>query len=205
MRLPRLIVITDWALPAPVLFSRLEGVLSLGPSVGLQHRHPQADLGQLEEEALALRALTRRWGNPLFVNGPPELARRLGTHLHLPSYRPRVGRADLAPGTWISAAVHDPAQAAALGDVDLALVSPVFPPGSKGSEARPTLGPDGFCRLAAQLPCQAFALGGINRNSVRALTAAAGVAAISAVLRADDPRKEAVAILAALPSAKGSA
>jgi thiamine-phosphate pyrophosphorylase len=86
----------------------------------------------------------------------------------------------------VSVAVHDvPGEPQRAAAADFALLSPVFPPRSKPGDLRPTLGPQGFARLAAQLPCPAFALGGIGPHNA-ASVGAAGVALMSTVLHEVD-------------------
>jgi len=193
----RLLIITDWSLPT--LLDRLEQALSAGPGIAVQHRNPGATTRDFYRDGERLAALCARHGAPLFVNGRLDVALGLGAHLHLPArgLRPADVRPHLPPGRWLSAAVHDAAEATGAAGADLALVSPVFAPGSKPTDTRRQLGPDGFRALAARLPCPAFALGGLTAETARTLAPLAGVAVISAVLRADDPRRAAEALLAA--------
>ncbi len=195
--LPLLIVITDWQIPGPRLLAALESALSLGPEVALQHRHPGAADRLLFEEGEQLAKLCGRFGNPLFVNGRLDVALLLGAHLHLPARAIKVGdvRPHLRPGTWISVAVHDADEALDASGADLALVSPVFAPGSKPTDPRPELGPEGFARLAEQTPCRSFALGGIAPGNAERVRGAFGFAAISSVLKDRDPKAAANALL----------
>jgi thiamine-phosphate pyrophosphorylase len=113
----------------------------------------------------------------------------LEAHLHLPAWalRPKEVRGALPEGRWISVAVHDEREARDAEGADFALVSPVFPTVSKPGVA--PLGPEGFARLARQLSCPAFALGGVTAERIGGLVEVGGVAVISAVLSADDPAK----------------
>lgn len=191
----RLVLVTDWGLAD--LASRLEQVLAQVPGVAVQHRHPAADDRQFFEEGQALAALCARYGAPLFINRRLDVALLLGAHLHLPASGLAV--ADVRPhlpGRLVSLAVHGAHEAQA--GADLALVSPVFPPGSKPDDTRPPLGVAGFHALAATLPYPAFALGGIDPWSARGLRGAAGLAAISGVLRAEAPAAAARGVLEAL-------
>ena len=179
--LPRLIVITDWSVPD--LFRKLEQALQ--PGVAIQHRHPEATARQLYEEARTLKVLCDNHGAELFINRRLDIALAVKASLHLPAYgllpndvREKVPR--------ISVAVHSPEEAARAAGADLALVSPVF---AKG-DATP-LGLEGFAKLAALLPCPAYALGGVTAP----IAGAAGHAVISAVLRAADPRAAAAKLL----------
>lgn len=199
--LPRLLVITDWALPRERLLAALAQVCTLGPRVAVQHRAPDMPARRFLVEARALAALTGATGAHLFVNGRLDVALRVGAHLHLPATGLAVAeaRAHLPPGRWLSVAVHAPGEAAAAAGADLALVSPVFRPGSKPGDVRPTLGREGLRALAALLPCPAYALGGVTPDTAPSLAgAAAGLAAIHGVLGAPAPREAAECLLAAL-------
>lgn len=194
---PRLLVITDWALPRAGLLAALDAALAAGPGVEVQHRHPGAPLRQFLEEA---RLLAARYGAArLWVNGRPDVAALLGASLHLPAggLLARDMRPLLAPGAGLSVAVHDAREAAEAAGADVALVSPVFAPGSKPTDTRPQLGPEGFVALARALPCPALALGGMTPARAAQVPGAAGVAAISAVLAAEDPGAAARAFLEA--------
>ena len=196
---PRLLVITDWRLPRARLLAALERALEVGPGVAVQHRHPEAPVRQFLEEARLLAGLCRARGNPLFVNGRLDVALLVGAHLHLPAggLTPEDVRPYLPSGRLVSVAVHDEEEARRARGADLALVSPVFSPGSKPGDTRPTLGPEGFRRLAEALPCPALALGGMTPERAPLLGGAAGFAVISGVLEAEDPGAAAKTLYAA--------
>ncbi|WP_224249165.1 thiamine phosphate synthase [Hyalangium gracile] len=199
--LPRLVVITDWRLPRARLLSALERALEAGPEVAVQHRHPDAPARAFLEEARWLAELCRARGNPLFVNGRLDVALLVGAHLHLPAHGPTVAdvRPHLPAGRLVSVAVHDRDEALLARGADLALVSPVYAPGSKPGDTRPQLGPEGFQALAASVPCPALALGGITPERASLLPGAHGFAVISAVLEAEDPAAVARALLRPAP------
>ena len=165
---PGSIVITDWRLPRARLLAALERALEAGPEVAVQHRHPEAPTRVFLEEARLLAALCQAHGRPLFVNGRLDVALLVGAHLHLPASGPTVEdvRPVLPAGRWVSAAVHDAHEAQLARGADLALVSPVYAPGSKPGDTRPPLGPEGFQALAASLSCPALALGGITPDGL---------------------------------------
>ncbi|MBF5041075.1 thiamine phosphate synthase [Aggregicoccus sp. 17bor-14] len=195
--LPRLVVITDWGLPRARLLGSLEAALSAGPEVAVQHRHPGVGLRQFLEEARVLAALCERLARPLFINGRLDVALLLGAHLHLPAggLTPADVRPALPAGRLVSAAVHDAREAADAAGADLALVSPVYAPGSKPDDTRAPLGPAGYAALRAQLSCPALALGGIDPVRAAALPDADGFATISGVLAAADPAAAARVLL----------
>ena len=189
-------MITDWALGRERPLSQLEAALSVSTAVAVQHRHPEATGRQFFEEGHLLAELSARLGNPLFVNDRLDVALLLRAHLHLPAhgFLPGDVKPFLPAGTLVSTAVHDENEALAAEGADLALVSPVFSPGSKPSDARAPLGVEGYRRLAEMLHCPAFALGGMTPELARAL-GAPGVAAISAVLSSATPAEAASAFL----------
>jgi thiamine-phosphate pyrophosphorylase len=188
-----LLLITDWSLGSDALLARLDDALHAGPGIAVQHRHPGATDRALFDEGLLLRSLCHRHGAPLFVNGRIDLALALDAHLHCTSssLEPRIAR-PLLPGRLISTVVHDVHDS--VEGADAALVSPVFPPGSKPDDRRTPLGPEGFLKIARALACPAIALGGITPGN-RGQVDAPAVAVISAVLHAVDPRAAAQALL----------
>lgn len=191
MRLPRLIVITDWELPG--IEQKLRALAALGDAIAFQHRAPQLAPTEFATRARWLSSL----GVPVFINGQPELAAALGAHLHLPDGAVTATQCrPLIRDRLISVAVHQ-SSAPPVG-ADLALVSPVFSPGSKPHDTRALLGIAGFDALARALPCPAYALGGVSAKNVGQLRSAAGVAVISSVLKAADPLSAARELLAAL-------
>jgi thiamine-phosphate pyrophosphorylase len=190
-------VITDWRLPRERLLAALERALEVGSEVAVQHRHPDAPVRLFLEEARVLAEMCRARGTPLFINGRLDVALLVGAHLHLPAggLTPEDVRPQLPEGRWVSVAVHDEAEARAARGADLALVSPVFSPGSKPNDTRPPLGPEGFQRLAALLPCPALALGGMTAERAARLPGAHGFAVISGVLEAPEPGMAARALV----------
>lgn len=199
--IPRLVVITDWSLGEAALFSRLEAALGTRVPIAVQHRHPGVTTRTYFEEAQRLQARCERFGAPLFVSARLDLALALGAHLHLPAWAlpPKEVRGALPKGRWISVAVHDEREARDAEGADFALVSPVFPTASKPGVA--PLGAEGFARLAGQLSCPAFALGGVTAERAIGLVDVAGVAVISAVLNADDPARVVHELERSCPSA----
>ncbi len=189
----RVLVITDWSLGNDELLRRLALALRAGPGLAVQHRHPGTPDRQFFDEAVRVKQVCDAAGAPLFVNSRLDVALAVGAHLHCTSHSlPAREVRRLLPDRWISCVVH--AEGDDVEGADLALVSPVFRPRSKPDDTRPPLGAAGFERLAATLPCSAFALGGVDASTAGSL-AGAGVAVISGVLHAADPEAAARALL----------
>lgn len=197
--LPRLVVITDFARGEAALLAALERALEGGPGVAVQHRQPGLAARPYFEASARLKALCDRHRAPLFVSGRLDVALALGCHLHLParSLAPSQVREALGRERLLSCAVHDAAEAAGAAGADFALVSPVWPAGSKPTDTRAPLGVDGFAALERALPCPAYALGGVTPERLEALRPR-GAAAISAVLDAADPAAAVHRLLLAL-------
>ena len=161
-------------------YTRLERRYPDG-QLSIQVRIPGAPAAEVRRCAQGLQSL----GLPLFVNGQPDVARELGTGLHLGSRRGSLAdaRAIVGPEARISVACHDEAEAVAarVEGASFVVVSPIFDVPGKG----PPLGLIGLRRLvevAGALPV--VALGGIDEASWPAVrdAGAVGFAAIRAFL-----------------------
>jgi thiamine monophosphate synthase len=129
--------------------------------------------------------------------GALSAASRLGCGLHLPAAMDAAPLRSVITGT-LSQSCHDAVglAAAAAAGCDFAFLSPVFSPGSKPDDSRPTLGLTGLAALCADAPLPVIALGGIGPMQVAGCreAGAAGVACIGAVLGAPDVRVAAAAM-----------
>lgn len=183
-----MVIITDWSIGEERLLRQLEAALQARADVAVQHRNSQATTRAYFNQGQHLKALCDRFCVPLFVSARMDVALALDAHLHLPAWvlNPADVRGHWPKGRWLSVAVHNDDEAAARASgADFALVSPVFETVSKPGTI--PLGPSGFALLARALGCPAFALGGLTPERLAALPEAAGAAAISAVLHAEDP------------------
>jgi thiamine-phosphate pyrophosphorylase len=195
VKLPRLIVITDWSLPGATLLAKLKAVCEVSPEIAIQHRHPGATVRQFYQEAKSVAEICRLGGNTLFINGHLDVAVLLGASAHLPGGNILAKDARVyLPRALISVSVHDLEEARQAERADIALVSPVFVPGSKLTDPRTPLGPNGFQRLARAVPCTSFALGGITPTNAASVPAD-GYAVVQAVLGATDPQRAARELL----------
>ena len=136
---------------------------------------------------------------------------RLLLHLGNPAAARIAGERGLllhAPAGWRSGvlrpscqSVHDGAELAAAveGGCAMVLAAPVFSPGSKPGDLRPTLGLPGLRALVRQSPLPVYALGGVGPHNAAALreAGAAGMATITGIFGPADPAAAARALIAA--------
>lgn len=202
--LPALLVLTDrrqaGAGLVPTVVAAAEGGAR---AVVLREKDlPRPDRREL---GLALRAVLDPYGATLLVAGPDvDLAEELGAegvHLAAGDLWPS-GRRPPIVGRSCHGAVE--VQRAADEAADYVTVSPVFASSSKPGYG-PALTLAGLAELAASTEVAVFALGGVTASSAGACLAAgaAGVAAMGAVMGADDPESAAAALVAATASNGG--
>lgn len=175
--LPALVLMTDdERLADPLAAAR---TLPRGSMVILRARDA-ARRARLAEE---LQRVTRAKGIKLLIADDPALAMRIGADgIHLPQARARSAahwRA-LRPSWIITAAARSPA-ATHIPAADAILLSPVF--ATKSHPGGKVLGSLRMRLIARNARLPIYALGGIDRFSVRAVAGArlAGIAAIGAL------------------------
>ncbi len=173
---------------------------------------------QLREKTLGTRAfvaLAREVlaalegsGALVLVNDRVDVALAAGAHgVHVGQgdMHPDDARRLLGPQAVIGLSVETPAQAeAARGlDVDYYGVSPVFATPTK-TDTGPAWGLEGLARLRAATARPLVAIGGIGpANAASVLRAGAdGLAVVSAICRASDPRRAAADLRAAADAAR---
>jgi len=166
----------------------------------------EKDLSNLDlyELAFVMRKLTARYNAGLFINDHVDIALAVdadGVHLggnSLPIHR---ARKVLGNKRLIGVSCHNQVNAVAAQDfgADFITYGPVFHTPSKAAYG-PPVGIDSLREVTPQLRIPVFALGGItSRNTRQVLDAGAyGIALISAVIAAENPRKEAIALLSLL-------
>ena len=139
--------------------------------------------------------LTYRRGVPLLINDRVNVARRVGAegvHLGQDDGHPLVARHCLGQDAWIGLSISRWSDMARVdGNVDYLGVGPVFATFTKQDAASPM----GVGTLKAiveksNLPC--VAIGGIGRQNLPAITrhCGCGVAVVSALCGARDPKQE---------------
>ena len=167
--------------------------------VNMVQLRDRISIGQAKTElAAAVRDVTR--DRAVFVvNGDPELAARTGADgVHLPEAAMPVSRARqvAGPGILVGRSVHSmgPARSAAAEGADYVVAGTVYPsPTHPGGQA----GGTAIIRdIVEVVDLPVIGIGGIDAaNAARVIDAGArGVACISAILAAEDPRLAAAAI-----------
>ena len=162
------------------------------------------------EAGRSLRDLSRGFGVPFLVNDDPELARRMdadGVHLGRDDPSPRIARAVLGPQAIIGVTVYGkPGEesAAAEANADYISVGPFFPSPTKPEE--PLLPMHILDAVVRRSPVPVFAIGGVNASNTSLLARhrVAGVAVVSAIMEAPDPRHAAETIRRAFSGASSA-
>jgi thiamine-phosphate pyrophosphorylase len=173
----------------------------------VQLRHKDGSARVVVEAGRALRALLAPLGIPLIVNDRVEVARAIGAdgaHVGQGDISPAAARAILGPQAIIGVSItreedlraFDPAVADYVG------LGPILPTGTK-ADAAPVLGDVAFASLRRRLPCPVVAIGGITAANAGWVIAAGadGIAVVSAICAADNPRTAARALRSAVDSA----
>jgi thiamine-phosphate pyrophosphorylase len=189
----RLIVITDAAMAAPRSVEHVVGLaLAAGaPAVQLRDKHGSAR--DLFAVGRRLRDLTRAADALLFLNDRADVALALGAdgvHVGPDDVPVAALRRAVPTGFLIGASADDPDVARRLvaEGADYVGCGTVYPTRTK-PDAGNVIGLTGLDRVARALDVPVIAIGGIDvarSAEVAATTAAAGVAAIGAVMRAPD-------------------
>jgi thiamine-phosphate pyrophosphorylase len=171
----------------------------------VQLREKDLSSKELYETAYELRRLTSRYGAKLFINDRVDVALAVdadGVHIggsSLPIYKVRrlLGERKL-----IGVSCHNQVQAITAQEMgaDFITFGPVFFTPSKAAYGDP-VGLELLQTVTDMLDIPVFALGGINRGKCAEVVSCGvrGVALISAIMSAAEPREAAKGILAQLP------
>jgi thiamine-phosphate pyrophosphorylase len=170
----------------------------------VQLRDKAASDADLIDAARALRAALAPLAVPLIVNDRPAVARAAGTdgvHIGQNDGDPAAARAIVGPDAIVGLSVTGAQDLASVNPaaVDYVGLGPVFPSATK-TDATPPLGIDRFHTLTVQMAVPVLAIGGIDTGNAAAVIAAgsAGIAVVSAIAAADDPRAAAAALRMAM-------
>ena len=184
-----------------------------GGVTAVQVREKDADAGEFLDTVLKVAAVLPE-PVALFVNDRVDVflaaraagARVTGVHVGQQDLPVAAVRALVGPDALIGLTANTPAELVAagreLGRVDYVGIGSVHATASK-ADAAPALGVAGFAGLAGSTSLPAVAIGGVTVADVPGLRAAgaAGVAVISAVCAAPDPRAAALRLARAWAAA----
>lgn len=203
----RLYVVTDPALTPPDRLVDMCLAAVRGGATMVQLRDKQATDDDLLQQALALRDALAPHGVPLVVNDRVQVAADagVGVHVGVGDVAAGLARDVLGTGAVVGRSVEDPdrftaADAAACSYV---AASPVWATPTKPDAAAP-LGPPGVAAIRRRTHLPLVGIGGINTPQRAAEVIAAGadgVAVVSGVFHAQDPRAAAVGLRAAVDEA----
>ncbi len=197
--------------PVSQLVSIVEAALEGGVSL-VQFRDKRLySEAERQEACEALKELCHRRGVPLIVNDDPQLARRLaadGVHVGREDPSPRIARALLGPAALVGVTVYGKPgeeQAAEAAGADYLGIGPFFPSVTKPEEPEMPLHVLDAVVHRTKLPV--FAIGGITAENAGQLARhnVAGVAVVSAIMDAADPRRAAEELRAAFEKGRGGA
>lgn len=196
----RLYLVTDQALTRG---RSLEDVVAAAVAGGVgcvQLREKALATGEFLAQALALKRLLAPVGVPLVINDRIDVALACGAdgvHLGQSDLPPEEARRLLPPHVFIGWSVETPqdVRRAASLPVDYLGVSPVFATPTK-TDTSPAWGLAGLRQVRAMTALPLVAIGGIHcGNAAEVLRAGAdGLAVVSALCAADDPRAAALAM-----------
>ncbi len=173
----------------------------------VQLRDKDGPIPELIASGRALQALLAPRGIPLIVNDRADVAQAIGAdglHVGQGDLTPARARAILGPRAIIGLSLTDESQAATVdAAVDYVGLGPIFPTGTK-ADAAAALGEARFAAFRKRLSLPVVAIGGLTAaNAARAIAAGAdGVAVVSAICAAPDPRAAARALRAAVDAAR---
>lgn len=183
---------------ASIVSAAIEGGASL-----VQLREKTASPEEKLEAARGVQEACRSHGVPFLVNDEPEFARRVdadGVHLGRDDPSPRIARALLGPKALVGVTVYGkPGEEAAAesAGADYLGVGPFFPSPTKPQE--PVLPLHVLDQVVHRARVPVFAVGGITADNAGVLARheVAGIAVVSAIMEAPDPRSAAKAVVGA--------
>lgn len=160
---------------------------------------------ELYETAYELRRLTARYGAKLIINDRVDVALAVeadGVHIGVSSLPIYKVRRLLGEKKLIGVSCHNQVQAITAQEMgaDFITFGPVYYTPSKAPYGDP-VGIAKLDQVTGMLQIPVFALGGVNRNNCHEVMACGvrGIALISGIISADDPREAAKSLLALLP------
>ncbi len=197
----RLHVITDTTIQKQFTHSQLAELAIAGGADTIQYRQKQASTRQLIETAEQLRLICHLQDVPLLINDRADIAISVsanGGHFGQDDLPIPLARKILTDQSIIGASARNEAKIleAVSDGADYIGFGPVFTTRSK-SDAEKAKGLRALERMTKLVDCPIIAIGGITLDRIAEvmMTGAYGVAVISAVCQADDPRQATVQLM----------
>lgn len=198
--------ITDPEGPRDLVETVLEAVDGGATVVQLRHKH--ASDGEFLELGRTLQALLAARRVPLIVNDRVEIAQAIGAagvHVGRGDLAAERARAILGPDAILGLSAYNPDDVARIDPsiVDYVGLGSVFPTSTK-TDLDPPIGLAVFRDLRASIPLPVVAIGGIGEHNAEDVFAhgADGIAVVTAISRASDPRSAASRLAAIAARAK---
>lgn len=167
----------------------------------VQLREKEATTRHFSNTALTVKQLTQQAGIPLIINDRVDIALAVdadGLHIGQSDLPYPIARRLMGHDKIIGLSVEtlEQAQDANLMDVDYLGISPVFGTATK-TDIAPPFGLDGTRQLATLSKHPLVGIGGINLSNARQVMQAGahGVAIVSAIMCAEDPKQAAADFL----------
>jgi thiamine-phosphate pyrophosphorylase len=181
-----------------------------GGATVVQLRYKDEPRERLIDEGREVVAALRPLRIPVIVNDDADAAVTIdadGAHVGQGDISPGEARSILGAERILGLSITDPSQ---LHEVDPAVVDylgvgPVFPTATK-ADAAPALGVDALSMICAATRLPVVAIGGIDTASARWVihAGADGIAVVSALCSASDPRSAAESLARAVSEARGA-
>ncbi|KAB1441622.1 thiamine phosphate synthase [Pseudodesulfovibrio senegalensis] len=204
-----LYLVTDSGMCSAMGLERLVTEAVAGGVTMVQLREKHASTREFLDKARALQAILQPQGVPLLINDRVDIALAVnaaGVHLGQSDMPCHVARQLLGPGAIIGLTVDTDEQAVATEsmDADYLGVGPVFETSTKPDHS-PVLGVDGFTRRRALSSRPCVAIGSVRAEHAHTLldAGADGLAVVSALCAAGDPRQAARELREAVESFRG--
>ncbi len=198
----RLYLVTDRGLSLGRDIEWIVGEAVAGGVTIVQLREKDIDTREFVALGLRLKALLAPLGVPLIINDRVDVALAVdadGVHIGQSDMPYDVARRLLGPDKIIGLSVEtlDQVKEANLLDVDYIAVSPVYSTPTK-TDTAPPFGLEGLRQAVSLSRHPGVAIGGMNADTVPAVLATGidGVAVVSAICSAPDPRAAAAALRA---------
>lgn len=203
----RLCLVTDRAGAGGRPLIDIVGEAVQGGVTMVQLREKTSSTREFLNQARSLKALLTSLRVPLIINDRVDIALAVdadGVHVGQDDMPVDLVRAMIGPGKLIGLSITSAEQMtrAETGQVDYLGIGPIFPQQTKPDAVAP-LGLEEFRRLRAMTKAPVIAIGGLKVDNCAPVLAAGanGLAAVSGILAADDPRAAATRFAALLDEA----